>query len=117
MTVPESEAFDHLRRLRNHAVVTEYARVLRDGIPTTARRYWTDAPAYMRDDTPFEVSHAAASGQAPDLAINGMLAHIDPLVEADYTLTTQPPSILTNPTPNVQWSLESPNIRHPPLSL
>jgi hypothetical protein len=29
VTAPESEAIDHLRRLRNHAAVNEYAEMLR----------------------------------------------------------------------------------------
>ncbi|KAI4751379.1 hypothetical protein E4T52_14736 [Aureobasidium sp. EXF-3400] len=117
MTAPESEAINHLRRLRDHATVNEYAEMLRKGIPTTTRRCWTDIPEYMRDDTPFRVSRAAASVQALELPIGGTLAHIDPLVEADHRFTIQPPSTMIDPTPNPQSSLEFPNIYHPPLSL
>jgi hypothetical protein len=117
VTAPESEAIDHLRRLRNHAAVNEYAEMLRKGIPTTTRRCWTDVSEYMRDDTPFRVSHAAASIQAPGLPIGGMLAHIDPLLQTDDGFTTQPPPTLIDSIPNPQSSLEFPNIYHPPLSL
>ncbi|KAI4751313.1 hypothetical protein E4T52_16240 [Aureobasidium sp. EXF-3400] len=117
LSAPESEAIDHLHRLRNHAAVNEYAEMLRKDISTTTRRCWTDVPRYMRDDTPPRISHTAASVQAPGLPIGGMLAHIDPLLEADYRFTTQPPPTLTDPIPNPQSSLESPNIYHPPLSM
>jgi hypothetical protein len=117
MTAPESEAIDHLRHLRNHATVNEYADMLRNGLPTTTRRYWTDVPAHMSDDTPFQVPHAAASVQAPELPIGGMLAHIDPLLQTYDRFTTQPPPTLTDPIPNPQLSFESPNIYHPPVSL
>jgi hypothetical protein len=117
MTAPESEAIDHLRRLRNHATVNEYAEMLRKGIPTTTRRCWTGVPAHIPDDTPFQVPHAAAPVQALELPIGGMLAHIDSLLEVDDRFTTQSPPTLTDPIPNPQSSLESPNIYHPPLSL
>jgi hypothetical protein len=117
MTAPESEAIDHLRHLRNHAAVNEYAEMLRNGIPTMTRRCWPDVPAQMRDDTPFQVSRAAASVRALELPIGGMLAHIDPLLEADDRFTTQPLLTLIESTSNAQWSLESPIIFHPLLSL
>ena len=117
LTAPESEAIDHLRRLRKHTAVNEYAQMLRKDISTTTRRCWTNGPRYMRDDTPPRASHTAASVQAPGLSIGVMLAHVDPLLEADDRSMTQPPPTLTDPIANSQLSLESPNIYHPPLSM
>jgi hypothetical protein len=117
MTAPESEAVDHLRRLRDHAAVNGYAEMLRHGIPTLTKRCGEDVQGSMHNDTPPRFPYAAASVQTLDLPIGGMLAQVDPLVEAHHRLTTQPPSILTDPTPNPQSLLESSNIYHPPLSM
>jgi hypothetical protein len=117
LSAPESEAIDHLRRLRTHTAVNEYAEMLRKDVSTTTRRCWTDVPRYMRDNTPPRISHTAASVQAPGLSIGGMLAHIDPLLQADDRFTTQPPSTLTDPIANSQSSPESPNVYYPPFSM
>ena len=117
LTPPEIEAIDHLRRFRKHTAVNEYAEMLRKDTSTTTRRCRTDVPRYMRDYTPFRISQTAASVQAPELPFGGMLAHKDPLLEADDRFMTQPPPTLTDPIPNPQSSLESLNIYHPPLSL
>ncbi|KAI5205782.1 hypothetical protein E4T39_02832 [Aureobasidium subglaciale] len=93
-TTTESEAFDHLRRLRECPNVETYARTLRKSRPTTRKRPPDNLNDFM-DDGLSNLSPISAQSQDQQDGESNVFA--DPLPMTDYTSPPQQPPLMIDP--------------------
>lgn len=94
-STPESEAYDHLRRLRECPDVESYARTLRGSRSSTRKRPSDQLNDFVDDGTMSNLSPMSAqSHDQPDGDSN---IYTDPLPMTDYPTPNQQPGLVVDP--------------------